>query len=70
MLAYIRKDLRENQEYPPVLNSAGLIEYLLDLNQVFECMQPEAWEDEEFNLLLIANDGEIYRGLSIDFEYK
>lgn len=39
------------------------------MSETFECEQPDELDDEEFNLILKASDGSIFRGKSIDFDF-
>jgi len=70
--ACVRSDLREARLSPPLKTMEGKEGYFCaDLDAIFECMQPECWNNEFYNLLLVSSDGkEIYYGASIDFEFS
>jgi len=74
MYARLRKDLIEAEEYPPLLNckkqELTKIYEWYNLNWSFECWQPEALDNEEFNLLLIDKENTLFYARSIDFEFE
>ena len=41
----------------------------IDWSIAYESCQPDAWDDEEFNMLLFHSDGGVMYVASIDFEF-
>ena len=65
--ARVRKDLREQGLTIPTKGGYLPEKYAEDL---FECLQPEAWNDEEFNTILVHPTGDLFFAMSIDLEFE
>ncbi len=68
----IRKDLMDDGQSVPMRTMCGKDFFSSDLgaeDYIFEALQPDSWDEREFNLLLVSEKtGNIYFALSIDFE--
>ena len=77
--AIVRKDLREQGELPPLMSVLGdeldfetnLYIWLQvnDLSIIFESFQPEAWDNDEYNLMIVDTVGRNWHAKSIDFDF-
>jgi len=71
--AYVRPDIVEADELPPIYNLDRDEEHYLPeelLTTKFPCyQQPEDLEDTEYNVMIILPDGKLYMAVSTDFEY-
>lgn len=72
--AKVRKDLIEQELCPPLwdINRKPIEDVYkwINLNDEYDCLQPDAWDGEEANLLLVSEDGKIYFAMSIDFNFN
>ena len=70
----VRKDLRDNDLRPTVSQDFYFNETIdLPLKYLFaefEGIQPDAWDDWEYNLVIFTPDGRCFFASSIDFETK
>ena len=70
--AYLREELVEKQELPPVVDYETGEESFLDpklITTKFPCLQPDELDDEEYNLIIVLPNGKWYKTMSIDFEF-
>ena len=66
MKAIIRKDLRMNGAFPASNKDLSRER----ISQVFDSIQPEAWDSREFNTILYSPESQVfYLVNSIDFEF-
>lgn len=69
--ARVRRDILADEECPPIMDKVGNIHYSwLILNQEFDSCQPDNYGDEEFNLFIIDKHNNLFRAMSIDFEFE
>lgn len=66
MKARLRQDLLDKNLLPPTSKGVLPIEYMDD---DFECYQPDALDDAEFNLFIWTRDGHMFMVNSIDFDF-
>ncbi len=72
-LQQVRKDLQQDEDATIELRTTqGRVFDLKDKTELFEVMQPEAWEGEnapsDYNIILVSRKGEVFYGFSHDFE--
>lgn len=70
MLAILRLDLRDQKDSVSIrpLNSPQEI-VIENENEKFECMQPDCWDSQEWNLLLVDSQGNMFMGRSCEFDF-
>lgn len=73
MRARVRKDLIEAGQFPPLWSMSYQPVNLKNTNlkvwEEFESFQPEAWNNDEINTMLIDFMGSLFFGNSIDFDF-
>lgn len=68
--ASIRKQLIEDQSYPVILMGGSYTECPEEWhNMSFQCMQPDEWDEREWNLILVHPRFGVFFGQSIDWDF-
>lgn len=68
--AYVRDDLIESQTMPVILMGGSYTEFPIEwANMNFECLQPDEWDEREWNLILVHPRFGVFFGQSIDFDF-
>jgi hypothetical protein len=71
MKASVRKDLKENGDMPVIL-IGGMLSHVRPewMDMHFECFQPNVWDNNEWNLILMHPVMGIFLGNSIDWDFN
>lgn len=68
--AYVRDDLIEAGEKPAILMGGAYTDFPDEWQGIsFECLQPDEWDEREWNLILVHPRFGVFYGQSIDFNY-
>jgi hypothetical protein len=69
--AYLRSDLL-NEDFIPVILIGGSYTEFPDewAGMKFECMQPDSWDEREWNLILVHPRFGVFYGQSIDWDFS
>ena len=69
MIAIFRPELLKEGLAPPYETFIPFKDEKIDWSIAYECLQPDAWDYEEFSTLLLDRHGGLIRVMSIDFEF-